>query len=196
MKLLLLVSLYLPISALLLSFSMIALRYPTLYQTTLVTPARVLAVDSEHGQTLSPPNIIPQQDIRILALRSFFNEYPSPLAEHADELIKQADLNGMDYAILPAVAMQESGGCRVIPEGSYNCWGFGIYGSKVTRFQSYPEAIARIAKVMKETYIKKGLTNVTLVEDRWTPSSNGTWSYSVNFFIGKIRQFEKQITAS
>lgn len=143
-----------------------------------------------------PINITPAQDIRIMALQKFYQTYKSPLSEYIEDIVKQADLNGMDYALLPAIAMQESGGCKNIPADSYNCWGFGIYGSKVTKFSSFPEAIAQVTKTVKEAYIKNGLTNATLVEDRWTPSSRGQWSYAVNYFISIIRDIEKNIPAS
>ncbi len=135
----------------------------------------------------------PAKDIRIIALTAFLDEYKSPLVELTETLVKQADLWGIDYALIPAIAMQESGGCKKIPAASYNCWGFGIYGEKVVKFSSYEEAIAQVAKTIKETYIKNGLTNVTLLEDRWAPQSRGQWSTAVNFFIGKIREYERNI---
>lgn len=141
-------------------------------------------------------NISPNHDIRILALYEFLKAYRSPLMDYTEEIVKQADLNAMDYAIIPAISMQESGGCKSIPADSYNCWGYGIYGTKITRFSSYPEAIAKVSKTVKEAYIKDGLTNPTLVEDRWTPSSKGQWSYSVNYFIIKIHEIEKNLAAS
>ncbi len=126
-------------------------------------------------------------------MTAFLDEYKSPLVELTETLVKQADLWGIDYALIPAIAMQESGGCKKIPAASYNCWGFGIYGEKVVKFSSYEEAIAQVAKTIKETYIKNGLTNVTLLEDRWAPQSRGQWSTAVNFFIGKIREYERNI---
>lgn len=133
----------------------------------------------------------PINDIRIVALTKFLRDYDSPLVEVVDELIKQADLWGIDYALIPAIAMQESQGCKNIPSESHNCWGFGIYGEKITKFTSYQQAIAQIAKTIKETYIKNDLTNVTLLEDRWAPQSRGQWSSAVNYFIGKIREYER-----
>lgn len=144
----------------------------------------------------SSPNILPGQDIRISILKKFLNDYHAPLVSQTEELIHIADSYGIDYALIPAIAMQESGGCRIIPEDSYNCWGFGIYGKSIVKFQNYHEAISQVAKTIKETYIRKGYTNPTLLEDFWTPSSRGQWSYSVNYFIGKIRDAEKNIPAS
>ncbi len=143
-----------------------------------------------------PQNVLPEQDVRITVLQKFFQIYKSPLSESIEDIIKYADLNGIDYSLIPAIAMQESGGCKNIPLDSFNCWGIGIYGDKVLRFSSYKEAIEKVSRTIKEAYIKKGLTNATLVEDRWTPSSRGNWSYAVNFFISKIREIEKNIPAS
>lgn len=165
-------------------------------------PAKVLgSISSANPLNIIPSpsiqvilkNTQPQVDVRISALSKFFGDYRSPLLAHVDTLVKQADLWGLDYALIPAISMQESQGCKTIPFDSYNCWGFGIYGTKITRFENYEAAISQVAKTIKETYIKKGLTNPTLLEDRWAPSSRGLWSYSVNFFIGKIREIEKNI---
>ena len=139
-------------------------------------------------------NTHPSVDIRITVLTKFFTDYRSPLTTQVQTLVKQADIWGLDYALIPAIAMQESGGCKTIPINSFNCWGLGIYGTKVTRFENFEKAISQVAKTIKETYIKRGLTNPTLLEDRWAPSSRGLWSYSVNFFIGKIREIEKNIS--
>lgn len=142
---------------------------------------------------ISNSDVSPQEDYRKIALHKFLNTYASPLVSQVDVLIREADANGIDYALIPAIAMQESQGCKVLPYDSYNCWGYGIYGNKITRFSSYAQAITRVAKTIKETYIKNGLTNPTLLEDRWAPSSRGLWSYSVNFFISKLREFERNI---
>lgn len=134
---------------------------------------------------------VPKKDIRSLALSRFLKDNNSVLESYADEIIKQADINGFDYAIIPAIAMQESGGCKRIISQSYNCWGFGIYGNTVTKFKTYNEAIEHVSKSIKEAYINNGLTNMTLLENKWAPQSGGSWSSSVNYFIGKIRDYER-----
>lgn len=158
-------------------------------------PLSVLGRESTPSLRISPIGEPPREDIRIRVLRRFLSDYSSPLAEFSDILVSAADLWGLDYALIPAIAMQESGGCKKIPENSYNCWGYGIYGTKIMRFASYPLAISQIAKTIKEAYIKNGLTNATLVEDKWVPPSRGQWSYSVNYFIGKIREYERNLPA-
>src|SRR6185369_5244787 len=68
------------------------------------------------------------QDGRTEAIRQFFAEYNSPLEPYADDVVKAADEYGIDFRLVPSIAMQESNLCKKIPKGSNNCWGYGIYG--------------------------------------------------------------------
>jgi len=53
--------------------------------------------------------------------------------------------------------MQESNLCKKQLKDSFNCWGFGIYGKKVTRFDSYKQAIYTVTKTLANQYKAKGL---------------------------------------
>ncbi len=198
MKKVLLFSLWLPMNISLLVFSFISLAgYST--NTAKVYP-RDLAFAQElnlpTNSPIDPGDFSTKTDIRVSVLRKFLQTYNSPLADISAYLVATADRWGLDYTLIPAISMQESGGCKVIPVDSYNCWGFGIYGGTVTRFSSYEEAIETIAKKIKETYIKNGLVNPTLLENIWAPQSTGQWSYAVNYFTGKMRDLEKNIPAT
>lgn len=126
-------------------------------------------------------------DARVANLKRFFRRYNSPLYEHAELVVQTADKYGMDYRLLPAIAMQESGLCRVIPHNSYNCWGWGIYGNKVTRFSSYPEAIDTVSRGLKKYYIDNGLVTAAQIMTKYNPSSpNGSWARSVQSFIESL----------
>lgn len=122
-------------------------------------------------------------DARVANLKRFFRKYNSPLYDDAEFIVTTADKYEFDYRLLPAIAMQESGLCRVIPNNSYNCWGWGIYGTTVTRFDSYQDAIMTVSKGIKTYYIDKGLTTTEQIMAKYTPSSNGSWANGVNTFI-------------
>lgn len=122
-------------------------------------------------------------DARIINLKTFFRKYNSPLYDYADVIILYADKYQFDYRLLPAIAMQESNVCKFIPENSYNCWGWGIYGDLVTRFTSYPEAIETVSKGIKKHYIDNGLITASSIMEKYTPSSNGSWAHGVNTFL-------------
>ncbi|MFH0979736.1 MAG: hypothetical protein V1803_02215 [Candidatus Roizmanbacteria bacterium] len=122
-------------------------------------------------------------DSREANLKAFFRKYNSPLYDYAEKIVDVSDRYKFDYRLLPAIAMQESNLCRVIPDESHNCWGWGIYGDVVTKFDSYDEAVEVVAKGIKEHYIDKGLVTATAIMSKYTPSSPGSWSHGVNTFL-------------
>jgi len=137
----------------------------------------------EHIDAFLDSNI---KDKRVAILKSFFRKYDSPLYEHAEFIVKVSDKNELDYRLIPAIAMQESTACKVIPYGSHNCWGWGIYGGLVTRFNSYPEAIEAVAIGLKKNYIDQGLTTPEEIMAKYTPSSNGSWAQGVGTVLGVL----------
>ena len=126
------------------------------------------------------------QDARVEIVRQFLDRYSSPLAPYAKLLVETAETYHLDFRLLPAVAMQESTLCKKIPEDSYNCWGYGIYGDNVLRFDSYEEAIENVGKGLSVDYIHDGLSTPELIMDRYTPSSDGSWAVSVRSFMEKM----------
>lgn len=122
-------------------------------------------------------------DNRLANLKAFFRKYNSPLYHYAPKIIEVSDKYHFDYRLLPAIAMQESNLCLKIPENSYNCWGWGIYGDKITRFSSYDEAIEVVAKGIKTEYLDKGLITASQIMKKYTPPSQGSWAYGVNLFL-------------
>lgn len=125
-------------------------------------------------------------DGRAAKLRRYLRTLNSPLFDHADLLVEEADKFGYDYRLLVAISLQESLACRKIPENSYNCWGWGIYGNTVTRFGSYEEAITTVSAGMKKNYLDKGLITTEQIMSKYTPGSDGSWSRAVRFFFHKI----------
>lgn len=128
-------------------------------------------------------------DARSELLKQFLARYHSPLVPYSQLLVDVADKYQIDYRLLPAIAMQESNLCKKVPKRSeYNCWGFGVYGSKRTGFSNYPEAINAVAKTLSQDYVQKGLTEPSEIMTKYTPGSNGSWANSVSYFMDKIHE--------
>ena len=123
------------------------------------------------------------KDKRVAVLKAFLRQHDSPLYDQADFIVKVSDQYELDYRLLPAIAMQESTACKAIPVNSFNCWGWGIYGTTVTRFASYQEGIDTVAKGLKTNYIDRGLKTPEEIMRKYTPSSNGSWALGVNTFV-------------
>ncbi len=145
-----------------------------------------LSLGSEFEESAEIPLDPTVKDKRVAILKAFFRRHDSPLYEHAEYVVKVSDDNGLDYRLIPAISMQESGACKVIPINSYNCWGWGIYGNTVTRFASYPEALDTVARGLKTYYIDKGLRTPEEIMRKYNPSSNGSWAFGVNTFINVL----------
>ena len=138
-------------------------------------------------------------DARAEILRQYLNEHDSPLEEHANLIVDVSDQNGFDFRWMVAIAQQESNLCHKIPYESYNCWGWGIYcldydqeaqqcnEMKITRFDSYEQAITRIAPQFKEKFLVKGAgTEAEEVMGTYTPPSDGSWAFGVNQFMADL----------
>jgi hypothetical protein len=126
-------------------------------------------------------------DGRTEAVRQFFANYNSVLEPHADDIVAAADEYGLDFRLLPAIAMQESNLCKKMPVNSNNCWGFGIYGGKVTRFRDFTEAIYTVTKTLATKYKSKGLITPDQIMTMYTPGSDGSWAFSVNHFMEELQ---------
>ena len=130
---------------------------------------------------------ITYEDARVEIIRQFFERYNSPLRPHASTVIEAADLYNLDFRLIPAIAMQESNLCKKSPPDSHNCWGFGIYGSKVTTFDDFDEAIYTVTRTLALKYKADGLDTPYEIMTRYTPRSDGSWAESVEYFMNQLQ---------
>lgn len=132
---------------------------------------------------------IGKSDGRILIVSKFLKDHHSPLADYAKEFITEADRNHLDFRLMPAIAMQESRGGKILPPGSYNPFGYGIYGQKIMRFNSFEEAITKVALGLKNNYLDFGLKTPEQIMYKYTPSSpakGGPWAFGVSAFMEQL----------
>lgn len=139
-----------------------------------------------------PPNIgsvssaVETGDARPLLVKNYLEKYKSPLLPYADYIVQISDKYGLDHGLILAIAQCESNVCKKIPEGSYNCWGFG---NGESRFTSWERAIEIVAKTLKENYIDEGLVTPDLIMPKYVPPSvekGGPWAKCVNKFLKEL----------
>jgi len=151
-------------------------------------PGSVLSSTTVSEDYLYPQSIgtFGTTDARVYIIKNYLKKYSSPLVPFSQEIVDISDKYTLDYRLLVAIARQESNLCKRIPANSHNCWGFGIYGDKVTRFDSYPQALETVAKTLKKKYIDIGLTTPEEIMAKYTPPSvelGGPWAKGVNQFM-------------
>lgn len=133
-------------------------------------------------------------DARPEIIRQYLRKYESPLEPHANLIVALSDQYQFDYRWLVAIAQQESNLCRHIPDDSYNCWGWGIYPEpgnpevlRVTRFNSYEDALRRIAPQFTKIFLKgKHYQDPSEVMKTYTPPSDGSWADGVSLFFDHL----------
>jgi hypothetical protein len=126
-------------------------------------------------------------DARPEIIRQYLNKYQSPLEPYSNLIVDLSDQYNFDYRWLVAIAQQESGLCLHIPENSYNCWGWGIYGDKVTRFDSYEDALRRISPQFTKIFLQGDHSKDPVeVMKTYTPPSDGSWADGVSSFFGNL----------
>ncbi|MBI4036973.1 hypothetical protein HY385_00955 [Candidatus Daviesbacteria bacterium] len=143
------------------------------------------SADIVSGQT----TMIGKADARPILIKNFFAYNKAPLADLADEFVATADRYNLDFRLLPSIAMQESNGGKIIPKGSYNPFGYGVYGGKAMKFTSFAEAIDRVGKGLKENYLNQGLKTPYQIMTKYTPPSiqkGGPWALGVSAFMEQL----------
>jgi len=140
----------------------------------------IIGLNTIEGQVLS----VKIEDIRPYIVEDFLKN--TPLENHSGFLVKTADKYNIDYRLIPAIAMKETGGGNASPSGSYNAWGFGN-GS--TQFTSWEDAIESVAKTLKEKYIDRGMATPEEIMPVYAPPqmyTGGKWAKDINFFFSQM----------
>lgn len=131
-----------------------------------------------------------EHDNRAEILHAYLQKYNSPLADHAEALVREADVNRLDWKLVAAIAGNESYFGQQIPPYSYNGWGYGVYGNNVRRFSSWDEGIVVVSKALREDYYNKwGATNIAEIGAIYAADSQ--WANKVTHFFTEIDQYAK-----
>lgn len=177
---------------LLISFQAIPADYSILSQLK-ISGYQLFSALPKNGEVLGAT--VTSIDGRKQALESFFRSYNSPLLGSEDAFIQVADKYNLPWTLLPAIAGKESGFGKVIPYGSYNAWGWGIFTGQKTgiNFLSWEDGINGVGAGIRKNYFNKGMDTVASMEYSYTPpSANGThsWKQGVEFFMQQIENWK------
>ncbi len=126
------------------------------------------------------------KDARPEIIRRYLEKYKSPLASYSELIFQLSETYGFEYYWIVAIAQQESNLCKKIPEGSHNCWGYGIHSSGTLKFENYELALNSFAEYLKRQYFDKGLNTPELIMNKYCPHSNGSWAFGVQQFINEM----------
>jgi hypothetical protein len=146
---------------------------------------------SDNTSQVISANVI-AADARSLLLRSFMAKYNSPMTPFADTIVAEADRYGIDFRLVPAIAMCESNlGKRVPSQDSYNAYGIAVYTGQLTgkKFENWVASIQWVTKYIREHYYDRGYTDLMDIGAIWAPPSvekGYSWTNCVQRFMDRI----------
>jgi len=122
-------------------------------------------------------------DARAEIIGQYLTNYGSILEPYASLIVDTSDKYSLDFRLITAIAQQESNLCKLMPQKSYNCWGWGIHSEGSLGFTSFEQGIEEVSKGLKEEYIDRGYQTIDEIMTKYTPLSNGSWALGVNQFM-------------
>ncbi len=130
---------------------------------------------------------IESADARAELIRQYLADFNSPLEPYAYLIVAAADKYKLDFRLTTAIAQKESNLCKVIPPGSFNCWGWGIHSQGTLGFDSFEEGIEVVSRGLREEYLNKGYLTIEEIMSKYTPLSKGSWASGVTKFMNDIQ---------
>jgi hypothetical protein len=127
-------------------------------------------------------------DFREEVLKSYLKSKNSPLTEYSGHFISEADQNGLDWRLLPAITGIESNFGKILIPASYNAYGWGggyIY------FNSWEDGISKVAKGINKNWIARGLDTPSEIAPSYCPPNQVYWTYAVDKFMKEISETPK-----
>ena len=114
------------------------------------------------------------------------------MTPYANLIVSEADRLGLDFRLIPAIAMCESGAGRRMPKkNEYNFAGVAVYTgqNQGKAFDSWEHAITWVTQYVKERYYDRGITQLQDIGVIWAPPSaanGGSWANCVESFQNDI----------
>jgi hypothetical protein len=118
-------------------------------------------------------------DTKVSQIRSYLSKKNSPLAEYAEEFVKASDEYGIDYRLVAAISIIESGGGKHCFR-PYNAWGWGKSG-----FDSFKDGIWQVSKGLSK-YYADGLDLPKEIAYRYCPPNAVKWGNNVSYVMSVI----------
>jgi hypothetical protein len=133
-------------------------------------------------------------DPRVVAMNKFLNDYHSPMAQHAELFIIEADRHGLDWRLIASISGVESAFGNLIPKGTNNGWGWRGKDRNEDGWSVFPtweDAITHITERMALGY-GTDLTPYD-IESTYCPPCGETglhlWANGVNRFMNELQYY-------
>lgn len=124
------------------------------------------------------PTYVPDAQ-KVANIRNYLSNRNSPLAQYAEEFVKAADHYEIDYRIVAAISVVESG-AGIHNFRPHNAWGWGRMS-----FENWTEGIWTVSGGISR-YYARGMTTPELMAPRYCPPNAEYWARTVRFVMNQI----------
>ena len=145
----------------------------------LVVAAGLLAAPALADPEPVHVKVIPQADARRTLIKEFFLKNNSPAHEYAQDFLTAADLNRLDWRLLPSLSLVESGGGKEARNNNIFGWG----NCKV-HFRTTRDGIYQVAASLRSSYLYRGKANLN--EILWTYNPRKTYVKQVLAVMNRL----------
>lgn len=118
---------------------------------------------------------------QIEQVRKYLSDRNAPLAEYADMLVTAAYEYDIDYRLVAAISVIESGGGKNCFR-PYNAWGWG----KIS-FESWKDGIYTVTKGLS-IYYSNGANTPALIAPSYCPPNAVKWATNVQYVMNQIAE--------
>ncbi|MBN1374238.1 glucosaminidase domain-containing protein [Candidatus Dojkabacteria bacterium] len=116
----------------------------------------------------------------VTKVKAFYEKYKAPMASSAEFLVRYSAKMGVDYRLIVAISIVESGG-GVVCFRPYNPFGWGNLG-----YTSFEEAIATVVNGIAKGYYAKGLTTPALMAPVYNPVTPEAWAQKITNIMNSL----------
>ncbi|OGG08524.1 hypothetical protein A2154_04475 [Candidatus Gottesmanbacteria bacterium RBG_16_43_7] len=154
---------------------------------TAVRPVQAQIIESDSAASLVSTQFT--VDSRITQLKAYLMTKNKNLVNDSEFFVSEADRVHIDWRLVAAIAGLESSFCLHIPNGSYNCWGWGIPGGAEhgIGFTSFRDGITVVSEGLRDRYINEGRISLDQIGSMYAASP--TWASRVRFFMNDIENY-------
>lgn len=149
---------------------------------------------TQHIPVISRPVEFQRKQIpkEVISIRRFFKRYNSILQNYSYEFYEISEAEGLDYRILPSIAMVESSGGKKTPIcADFNPFGWSSSGSPCgfASFKDFGEAIKTVGRGISRNraYDRyKQSKEITVLAEVYNPGGAKKWAQDIKYFITKF----------
>lgn len=156
-----------------------------------IATVTAIVVAQAQAETAEDPTPVPQaarpvsptsraltHEQRVEGARAILSSPVRPLEPFAEMLVTVAEQYGIDYRLLPAISIWESGGGA--QACGFNAWG---YLSCAVTFASWEEGAAACAQLLVDLGARE---NIDYALRQWVAGANNAWTERASSYVARV----------